>query len=319
VETISIYRKTCSLKGESRRIVMEEEISAPPASQKGWLERHGMKIVAGGLVLLVAIFLLAAFGGSGDSSGDIPVIVEQMPPRTWGEVLALMSEDEAFRVFVQEAFCLTGEDLSEVLVPLENAGKSPAWVYPQGYAQAGGKAVGVIASRPTSWARIQQVLETDTVFRTYWSWFTGMDQEEINSYLELEAQGWEVFWTFPEGKVQLVSQNRGNYLLGTQEVIPVCPSQPTVTQPTVTQPTVTQPGVTDVQSVTPGEARVWATPPFKLYWETEGGQSWGDFFEVNSGSRVEGESIMVWMPPPEGLVRPVLKTGDGKLLYGAWV
>lgn len=297
---------------------MEEDISAPPAPQnKGWLESHWAKIIVVGLIALVVIFILAAFGGSGDNNRDfVPVVVEQQPPRSWGETSALMAEDETFGVVVAEAFCLTGEDLSEVLVPLEKAGKSPAWVYPKGEARVGGQAVGVITPRPTSWNRIQEVLETDTVFRTYWSWFTGLDQEEVASYLELEAQGWEVTWIFPSGEIQVFSQNRGNYLLGTQEAIPVCPLAPA--QPPATQPSLVQPGATDVRSVAPGIAQVWAAPPFSLYWETETGQSWGDFFEVSSGSRVEGESIMVWMPPPEGRVRPVLKTGTG-LLYGDWV
>lgn len=300
---------------------MEENVLASPAPpNKGWLESHWKKVAIVGLIALVAmIFLLAAFGGAGETGDEVPVIIEQQPPRSWGETSALMAEDETFRIFVAEAFCLTGEDLNEVLVPLEKAGKSPAWVYPKGETRVGGEAVGVITPRPTSWTRIQEVLETDKVLGAYWSWFTGMDQEELTSYILLEEQGWEVTWIFPDGKVQLVPRERGNYLLGTQEVIPVCPTQPVSSQPPA-QPPVQPPlqGATDVKSVSPGNAQVWASPPFSLYWETECGSSWGDFFEVSSGSRVEGESIMVWMPPPEGRVRPVLKTGTG-LLYGDWV
>ncbi|MDD4062159.1 MAG: hypothetical protein PHV25_00015 [Candidatus Pacebacteria bacterium] len=305
---------------------MEAESSAPSAPPKGFLEEHWkILLIAAAVVVIGGIILLGTFGGAGgeervvDVREEFPVIVESQPPRSWGETLTLAEGEETFEVFLMEAFCLEREDITEVLVPLEKAGKNPTWVYPQGQAQVGGEVVGVITPRPTSWVKIQQVSETDKVFATYWTWLTGVSQEEVASYILLEQQGWEVSWTFPEGKVQLVPRNRGTYLLGTQVSAPVCTQPPATqqqTQPPVTQPA--QPGITDIQSVSPGEARVWAMPPFKVHWEDQSGSSWGDFFEVTSGGVVSGETVMVFPGSGTGSVRPVLVT-PSQTVYGEWV
>lgn len=299
---------------------MEEGVSAPSAPPKGFLKEQWkvVAIVGAGILIIAAILLLGTFGVVEDDRDGVPVIVESQPPRTWGEALALVESEETFEVFMTEAFCLEREDLSEVLIPLEEAGKEPTWVYPKGEARVGGEVVGVISPRPTSWSRIQQVLETDRAFRTYWVWLTGVSQEEVNSYILLEQQGWEITWTFPSGEVQMVSRNRGAYLLGTQDSCPVCSPAPAPQPPC--PPPVTQPvqGVTDIQSVSPGEARVWAAPPFKVHWEDQNGGSWGDFFEVTSGDRVSGETIMVFPGTGSGPVRPVLVT-PSQTLYGEWV
>lgn len=306
---------------------MVEGDSAPSAPQeKGWLESNWkILLIIAAVAVVGGIILLDTFGAVGGEDRDkVPVIVEQMPPRSWGELVSHMEADETFEVFVMEAFCLDMTETKKVFVNLEGAGQNPNYRYPSGEAIVGGEVMRYsLTHRQTSWAKIQQVVETDKVFATYWVWLTGISQEEIASYLLLEEQGWEVSWAFPSGDVQLVPRNRGAYLLGTQETTPVCPPsqpvapfQPPVTQPPVTQPA--QPGVTDIQSVSPGEARVWASPPFKLYWELESGIIHGDYWQETSGSPVNGAVIQTWMPSPPGLVRPVLEV-QGQLYYGAWV